>query len=66
MYIPTSLWESTRDLKYQIFEAMEAYVLASMMKDAFTQEKEFLVRNCKIEGRFLFCENNLECDLNVS
>jgi len=23
MYIPTSLWESTRHLKYQIFEAME-------------------------------------------
>ena len=23
MYIPTSLWEQTRHLKYQIFEAME-------------------------------------------
>jgi len=28
MFIPTSLWEQTQDLKYKIFEAMEASQLA--------------------------------------
>ena len=28
MYIPQTLWESTKDLKYQIFEAMDASSLA--------------------------------------
>ena len=31
MYIPTSLWESTRHMKYQIFEAMDAQSLNEMM-----------------------------------
>ena len=35
MYIPTSLWESTRSLKYQIFEAMDASQLNELMAQAF-------------------------------
>ena len=31
MYIPTSLWESTRHMKYQIFEAMDAQQLNELM-----------------------------------
>lgn len=36
MYIPTSLWESTRHMKYQIFEAMDAQQLNDMMVQVFT------------------------------
>ena len=35
MYIPTSLWEQTRSLKYQIFEAMDASQLTELMAQAF-------------------------------
>ena len=35
MYIPTSLWESTRHMKYQIFEAMDAQQLNDMMVQVF-------------------------------
>jgi hypothetical protein len=31
MFIPTSLLEQTQDLKFQIFEAMDATQLAQMM-----------------------------------
>lgn len=31
MYIPSSLWESTRHMKYQIFEAMDAQQLNDLM-----------------------------------
>ena len=31
MFVPTSLYEQTRDLKYQIFEAMEASFLREIM-----------------------------------
>ena len=37
MYIPTSLWDSTRHMKYQIFEAMDAQQLNEMMIQAFTE-----------------------------
>ena len=37
MYIPTSLWESTRHMKYQIFEAMDAQQLNELMIQAFTE-----------------------------
>ena len=35
IFIPTSLWEQTRGLKYQIFEAMDASFLKDIMLDAF-------------------------------
>ena len=38
MYIPTSLWESTRHLKYQIFEAMPADSLKEIMTEPFNLE----------------------------
>ena len=42
MYIPTSLWEQTRSLKYQIFEAMDAAQLNELMAQAFQEnEKDF-------------------------
>jgi hypothetical protein len=31
IFIPTSLWEQTRGLKYQIFEAMDATFLRDIM-----------------------------------
>ena len=31
MFVPTSLWEQTRDLKYQIFDAMDASFLKEIM-----------------------------------
>ena len=37
MYIPTSLWESTRHMKYQIFEAMDAQQLNELMVQVFTE-----------------------------
>ena len=37
MYIPTSLWESPRHMKYQIFEAMDAQQLNELMIQAFTE-----------------------------
>ena len=40
MYIPTSLWEQTRTLKYQIFEAMDAASLNELMAEAFLGEEE--------------------------
>lgn len=38
IFIPTSLWEQTRVLKYQIFEAMDASLLKEIMIDAFKEE----------------------------
>jgi hypothetical protein len=38
MYIPSSLWESTRHMKYQIFEAMDAQQLNEMMVQVFTDQ----------------------------
>ena len=35
MFIPTSLWESTKHLQYQIFEAMDASQIHELMTDAF-------------------------------
>ena len=32
MFIPTSLWEQTADLKFQIFEALDAEHLIGLMK----------------------------------
>ena len=40
MYIPTSLWEQTRTLKYQIFEAMDAASLNELMAEAFLAEDQ--------------------------
>ena len=31
MFVPTSLWEQTRHLKFQIFEAMDASFLKEIM-----------------------------------
>jgi hypothetical protein len=31
MFVPTSLWEQTRDLKNQIFDAMDASFLKEIM-----------------------------------
>lgn len=39
MFVPTSLWEQTRSLKYQIFEAMDASFLKEIMIDAFEKSK---------------------------
>ena len=38
MYIPTSLWEQTRHLKYQIFEAIDAQHINSLMNQVFDPE----------------------------
>ncbi|CDW78351.1 vacuolar protein sorting-associated protein 13a [Stylonychia lemnae] len=40
MYIPTSLWESTRHLKYQIFEAMEVSDLRGFLLQPFNPGKQ--------------------------
>lgn len=32
MFVPTSLWEQTRELKYQIFEALDAQQLIELMQ----------------------------------
>ena len=32
MFVPTSLWESTINLKYQIFEALDTQQLTEMMQ----------------------------------
>lgn len=32
MFIPTSLWEQTKDLRFQIFEALDADHLIGLMK----------------------------------
>lgn len=31
IFIPTSLWEQTRSMQYQIFEAMDASLLKEIM-----------------------------------
>lgn len=37
IFIPTSLWEQTRQGQYQIFEAMDASFLKDIMIDAFKE-----------------------------
>ena len=38
MYIPTSVWDQSRKLKYGIFEVMDATLILEMMKDMFTNK----------------------------
>ena len=38
MIIPNSLWESTKDLKQQIFEAISLEDMRNMMKQSFAEE----------------------------
>ena len=38
MFIPISLWEQTKHLEYQIFDAMPADVLYELMMDFFNPE----------------------------
>jgi hypothetical protein len=37
MFIPNSVWEQSVDLKYGIFELIEADIIHEMMKDIFSQ-----------------------------
>ena len=52
MFIPTSLWEQTKHLENQIFDAMPAEVLFELMLDFFKpkeqrkQQQDLLLEPC--------------------
>jgi hypothetical protein len=50
MYIPTSLWEQTKHLKYQIFEAMEVSDLKELMMQPFEGKQfQYMISNVDIQ-----------------
>ena len=68
MYIPTSLWESTRHMKYQIFEAMDAQQLNELMVQVFTErgqsQFQFVLSNLTVNSQ-LHCYDNAEQGLSL-
>jgi len=58
MFIPTSVYESSHDLPYGVFEVLEASIILEMMKDIFTKKhgitNEYLIDpfSCRIQYAF--------------
>jgi hypothetical protein len=60
MYVPTSLWESTRHLEFQIFEAMDVEELKGFMRTPFSKEKvrmapySYVMQEFSFENEFYY------------
>eukprot|EP00347_Sterkiella_histriomuscorum_P010120 403377528 len=58
MYIPTSLWEQTRHLKYQIFEAMEVSDLRGFLLQPFIKEHQetyqYLISSTSVQNQISY------------
>lgn len=67
MLIPTSLWEATKDTELQIFNAIDASEVKSLMCTAFKQEKQDKMHYFNLlEPMYLNVAINLNNDYNPS
>lgn len=63
MFVPTSLWESTINLKYQIFEALDTQQLTEMMQQVFDQKHKDsysnVIEKCDLSAQIYYVETEV-------